>query len=109
MEELAETVAEGSLCALGQTAPNPLLSTLRYFREEYEEHVRDKKCRGRVCKALIKFSINDKCTGCLICKRKCPQSCISGEKKKLHVIDQQNCIQCGVCLDVCTFDAVDVE
>ncbi len=108
LEQLSTTVAEGSLCALGQTAPNPLLSTMRYFRDEYEEHVRDKKCRGRVCKDLITFTINDKCTGCLICKRKCPQECISGEKKELHVIDQTKCIKCGVCKDVCKFDAVDV-
>ncbi len=108
LEELAETVAEASLCALGQTAPNPLRSTIRYFREEYEEHIHEKKCRGRVCKELITFTINPECTGCLICKRKCPQECISGEKKELHVIDQENCIKCGVCRDVCKFDAVDV-
>jgi Pyruvate/2-oxoacid:ferredoxin oxidoreductase delta subunit len=109
LEELAETVAEGSLCALGQTAPNPLLSTIRYFRDEYQEHIEEKKCRGRVCKALITFTINDNCNGCMVCKRKCPQKCISGEKKKPHLIDQKNCIQCGVCQDVCKFDAVDVK
>jgi NADH-quinone oxidoreductase subunit F len=109
LEDLSATVAEASLCALGQTAPNPLRSTMRYFREEYEEHIRARKCRGRVCKALIQYTINDKCTGCLICKKKCPQECISGEKDLLHVIDQANCIQCGVCKDVCKYDAVDVQ
>jgi len=109
LEQLSETVAEASLCALGQTAPNPLLSTLRYFREEYEEHIRDEKCRGRVCKDLITYDINDKCIGCLICKKKCPEQCISGAKDELHVIDQSKCIKCGVCHDVCKYDAVDVS
>jgi NADH:ubiquinone oxidoreductase subunit F (NADH-binding)/NAD-dependent dihydropyrimidine dehydrogenase PreA subunit len=109
LESLSETIADASLCALGQTAPNPLKSTMRYFREEYEEHIRDGKCRGGVCKSLITFTINDECTGCLICKKKCPQNCISGEKKKLHVIDQADCIKCGVCKDVCKFDAVDIQ
>ncbi|HOX45862.1 MAG TPA: NADH-ubiquinone oxidoreductase-F iron-sulfur binding region domain-containing protein [Myxococcota bacterium] len=109
LEELGNTVADASLCALGQTAPNPLRSTIRYFREEYERHIRDKRCPAKVCKALITFSINDKCTGCTICAKKCPQSCISGEKKKLHTIDQSKCIKCGVCNDVCNFDAVSVE
>ena len=109
LEEVSQTVAEGSLCALGQTAPNPLLSTIKYFRDEYIEHIEQKKCRAKVCKSLIRFDINDKCTGCMVCARKCPQDCISGEKKKLHTIDQSNCIKCGVCLEVCKFDAVDVE
>ncbi|MBN2494749.1 MAG: 4Fe-4S binding protein [Deltaproteobacteria bacterium] len=110
LQDLGETIAEASLCALGQTAPNPLRSTLKYFREEYEEHIRNKKCRAGVCKALIRYSIDaEKCTGCLICARKCPQECISGEKKKPHVIDQDKCIKCGVCMDVCKYDAVCVE
>jgi Pyruvate/2-oxoacid:ferredoxin oxidoreductase delta subunit len=109
LEQLSSTVEEGSLCALGQTAPNPLRSTMRYFREEYEEHVRDKKCRGRVCKDLITYHINDKCIGCLLCKKKCPEQCISGAKDELHVIDQSKCIKCGVCYDVCKYDAVDVS
>ncbi|MBW2699915.1 MAG: 4Fe-4S binding protein [Deltaproteobacteria bacterium] len=109
LEEVSQTVKEGSLCALGQTAPNPLLSTIKYFRDEYIEHIEQKKCRAKVCKDLITFSINDKCTGCMVCARKCPQDCISGEKKKIHTIDQSNCIKCGVCLEVCKFDAVDVE
>jgi len=110
MESLSETIREASLCALGQTATNPLDSTLRYFREEYIEHIEQKKCRAGVCKSLIRFRIlADKCTGCMLCAKKCPQQCISGEKKKPHVIDQSKCIHCGVCRDVCNFDAVVVE
>ncbi len=109
LEELGNTVADASLCALGQTAPNPLRSTIRYFRAEYERHIQEKKCPAKVCKALIRFTINEKCTGCTICAKKCPQSCISGEKKKLHVIEQAKCIKCGVCNEVCNFDAVSVE
>jgi heterodisulfide reductase subunit A-like polyferredoxin len=110
LEDLSETVAEASLCALGTTAPNPLLSTLNYFREEYEEHVESKKCRAGVCKGLIRFSVIEaNCTGCLLCKKKCPTEAISGEKKQLHHIDQEKCIQCGVCYDVCNFDAILVE
>jgi len=108
IEELCDTVEAASLCALGTTAINPVRSTLKYFRHEYEAHVKEKKCPGRVCKELITFSINDNCTGCLVCKKRCPQQCISGERKELHVIDQNNCIKCGVCRDVCKFDAVDV-
>jgi NADH-quinone oxidoreductase subunit F len=110
MEELGETVADASLCALGQTAPNPLRSTLRYFREEYEEHVHQQKCRARVCKSLIRFSvIPEKCIGCLLCKRKCPSLAVSGEAKEVHVIDQSKCIKCGVCEEVCRYDAIAVE
>jgi NADH:ubiquinone oxidoreductase subunit F (NADH-binding) len=110
LSDLSQTVAEASLCALGSTAPNPLLSTLKYFREEYEEHIKLKKCRAKVCKALITFSvIEENCTGCLLCKKKCPSQAISGEKKKVHVIDQEKCIQCGVCNDVCKFNAIRVE
>jgi len=110
LSDLSQTVAEASLCALGQTAPNPLLSTLKYFREEYEEHVKLKKCRAKVCKALIKFTvIEENCTGCLLCKKKCPSGAISGEKKGVHKIDQSKCIQCGVCHDVCKFNAIRVE
>jgi NADH-quinone oxidoreductase subunit F len=110
LSDLSQTVAEASLCALGNTAPNPLLSTLKYFREEYEEHVKEKKCRAKVCKALITFTvIEENCTGCLLCKKKCPSQAISGEKKKVHSIDQGKCIQCGVCNDVCKFNAIRVE
>ncbi|RME28020.1 MAG: NADH-quinone oxidoreductase subunit F [Deltaproteobacteria bacterium] len=107
---LSETIREASLCALGQTATNPLESTLRYFEQEYVEHIEQKKCRAGVCKDLITFRIlPDKCTGCMLCKKKCPQQCISGEKKEVHVIDESKCIRCGICRDVCRFDAVAVE
>jgi NADP-reducing hydrogenase subunit HndC len=107
LEELAYAVKEASLCGLGTTAPNPVLSTLRYFRDEYEAHIRDKRCPAGVCKALIEYSIvEDRCTGCMLCSKNCPEGAISGEKKKPHVIDQSKCIKCGVCYEVCRFDAV---
>jgi NADH-quinone oxidoreductase subunit F/NADP-reducing hydrogenase subunit HndC len=110
LETLAHVVKDASLCGLGQTAPNPVLSTLRYFRDEYVAHIEDKKCPAGVCKALIEYSIiADACTGCGLCRRKCPQEAISGGKKKPHVIDQALCIKCGVCRDVCKFDAVAVQ
>jgi ferredoxin len=106
LETLGTYVKKTSLCGLGQTAPNPVLSTLRNFREEYEEHIRDKKCRAGVCKTLLCYAITDACTGCGVCKRKCPVSAISGEKKQIHVINSQLCIKCGVCYDACKFDAI---
>jgi NADH:ubiquinone oxidoreductase subunit F (NADH-binding)/(2Fe-2S) ferredoxin/NAD-dependent dihydropyrimidine dehydrogenase PreA subunit len=110
LEELSNTVKECSLCALGGSAPNPVLSTLRYFRDEYEAHVKDKQCPAGVCKALITYSIDpDKCTGCLLCLRNCPQDAISGEKKKPHKIQADLCIKCGICRDICTYDAVVVR
>jgi len=109
LETLARVVKDASLCGLGQTAPNPVLSTLRYFRDEYVAHIRDKKCPAGVCKALIEYYITDACTGCTLCARKCPQGAISGERKKPHAIDQALCIKCGVCRDVCKFDAVGVR
>ncbi|NLN61479.1 MAG: 4Fe-4S binding protein [Myxococcales bacterium] len=108
IETLAETVEKGSLCALGTSAVNPVLSTLKYFREEYLAHVRDKKCPAGVCKELITYHINENCTGCLICKRRCPEQCIAGENKKIHVIDTSKCTKCGICKDVCKFDAVEI-
>ncbi len=109
LEELAHTVKETSLCQLGASAPNPVLSTLRYFREEYEEHIRDKKCRAGVCKALIQYEINDKCVGCTACAKACPVDAIRGEVKKLHTIDPEKCIKCGICYETCKFDAVEVK
>ncbi len=109
LENVAGVLEDGSLCQLGATACNPVLSTLRYFRDEYEAHVRDKKCQGGVCKELITYSITDACTGCLLCRKNCPTEAISGEKKKLHVIDQDKCIKCGICMDVCKDDSVRVE
>jgi len=110
LEELAETVRATSLCALGTTAVNPVLSTLRYFRDEYEAHVREQRCPAAVCKELITYTIDDvNCNGCAICAKKCPEDAISGKKKELHVIDQDKCIKCGICMDVCKYDAVHVQ
>lgn len=107
LEELAEAIALGSLCALGGTASNPVLSTLRYFRDEYEAHIKEKRCPAGVCKELILYSIlEDLCPGCHRCFRECPQQAISGEAKKPHEIDPAKCIKCGICYDVCKFDAV---
>ena len=110
LEELCEVLRYGALCGLGTSAPNPVLSTIRYFREEYEAHINEKRCPAGVCRALITFRIDpDACTGCTLCAKNCPQECISGERKQVHVIDQSRCIKCGVCKDVCKFDAVRVE
>jgi NADH:ubiquinone oxidoreductase subunit F (NADH-binding) len=110
LEELCDVLSYGALCGLGTSAVNPVLSTIRYFREEYAAHIDDKKCPAGVCKALITYWIDkDACTGCTLCAKKCPQECISGERKKVHTIDETRCIRCGVCKDVCTFNAVKVE
>jgi NADH:ubiquinone oxidoreductase subunit F (NADH-binding)/(2Fe-2S) ferredoxin/Pyruvate/2-oxoacid:ferredoxin oxidoreductase delta subunit len=107
LEELAEAISLGSLCALGSTAPNPVLSTLRYFRDEYGAHINEKRCPAGVCKELILYSIlEDLCNGCHRCFRECPQQAVSGEVKKPHKIDAARCIKCGICYDVCKFDAV---
>jgi NADH:ubiquinone oxidoreductase subunit F (NADH-binding)/(2Fe-2S) ferredoxin/NAD-dependent dihydropyrimidine dehydrogenase PreA subunit len=108
LEELAVVVKDTSMCGLGQTATNPVLSTLRYFRDEYVEHIKNKKCPAGVCRALIQYSIiPDNCTGCGACLKACPQEAISGEIKELHVIDQNKCIKCGICLETCRFDAIE--
>jgi NADH-quinone oxidoreductase subunit F len=104
--DLALQIKTTSLCGLGQTAPNPVLTTIRYFREEYEEHIRNHKCRAGRCRPLCSFMITEACTGCMVCAKNCPVNCITGEKKKIHVINQQACIRCGVCRDICKFDAV---
>ena len=110
LEKLGKNVKKISLCGLGQTAPNPVLTTLRYFREEYKAHVKDKKCPAGVCKALIKYRIlEDSCTGCLACLKVCPSEAISGELKKVHVLDQDKCIKCGACFEACNFDAIQIE
>ena len=110
LEDLGSVIKEASLCALGGTAPNPVLSTVRYFGDEYEAHIKEKRCPAGVCKALITFTIDEeKCTGCRVCARECPQGAISGEKKQLHKIDQDKCIKCGLCRDSCKFDAITVS
>jgi NAD-dependent dihydropyrimidine dehydrogenase PreA subunit len=110
LEKLAKAIIKGSLCALGKTAPNPVLTTIRYFRDEYEVHIEDKKCPAKVCKPLIKYTIiPDKCTGCLACLKICPVNAVSGKKEEVHTIDQDKCTKCGSCYNICKFDAVLVE
>ena len=107
MEELCYYIKENSLCGLGQTAPNPVLSTLHYFRDEYEAHVRDKRCPAGVCKKLLRYQVvADKCKGCTLCARNCPAGAITGTVKEPHVIDPNKCIKCGVCMEKCRFGAI---
>jgi NADH:ubiquinone oxidoreductase subunit F (NADH-binding) len=107
LQELAEDVRDSSLCGLGMSAPNPVISTIKYFRHEYEAHINQKKCPAKVCSKLLTFFIRDDlCVGCGMCKRACSVNAVSGEKKKPHKIDNQACIQCGACFDACKFSAV---
>lgn len=107
LEELAVKIKDGSMCGLGQTAPNPVLTTLKYFRNEYEDHIYNKKCTAGSCKALITYNITDACVGCTLCSKKCPVEAISGSVKKKHMIDQDKCIKCGKCLETCKFGAIE--
>ncbi len=110
LEKMGNLIKETAICGLGNTAPNPVLTTIRYFRHEYEAHIRDRKCPARVCKSLIQFYIlEEKCNGCYLCFKNCPAQAITGEPKKLHSIIQEKCIKCGMCFDVCRFDAVRYE
>ena len=107
MEDLCHYIQKNAMCALGQTAPNPVLSTLKYFREEYEAHVVEKRCPAGVCKKLLSYEIiADKCRGCTACARKGPVGAISGSVKQPHVIDKSKCVKCGVCMETCKFGAI---
>jgi len=107
LEELAYSIKDSALCGLGQTAPNPVLSTLRYFRDEYEAHVKEKRCPAGACKALLRIVIDkDLCKGCGICAKNCPANAITGQIKKPFEIDQEKCIKCGVCIEKCPFKAI---
>ena len=110
LEELGWVVGEASLCALGGTAPNPVLSTIQYFRDEYEAHIEEKRCPAGVCKALIQYTIDPElCTACGLCRKACPSDAVLGAKKVPHTIDQEKCIKCGMCIEACKFDAVKVQ
>jgi NADH:ubiquinone oxidoreductase subunit F (NADH-binding) len=110
LEELGVMMQRFSLCGLGTSAPNPVLTTVLYFRHEYQKHIEEKKCPAGVCKPLYHYEIDaDACTGCQVCFRKCPQEAISGKKKKVHAIEQEKCIKCGICYDVCKFNAVAIR
>jgi NADH-quinone oxidoreductase subunit F len=109
LEELALKVKKSSLCALGQTAPNPVLTTLKYFRDEYIEHIQNKRCRALHCRELIRFRvIEEACTGCTMCAKVCPTQAATGERKAVHHIDQTLCIKCGLCYEACRFDAIEI-
>ncbi len=107
LEELSYQIKDSSLCGLGQTAPNPVLTTIKYFREEYEAHIRDKKCPAKVCKPLLIYEVDpEKCTGCTVCAKNCPTDAIDGARKEVHFIRQDDCIKCGTCYTKCKFDAI---
>ncbi len=110
LEELAYQIKDNSLCGLGQTAPNPVLTTIRYFRDEYEAHIRHKKCPAKVCRPLLTYTVvAEKCTGCMVCLKNCPVQAITGERKKPHLISQETCTRCGVCYSKCKFDAIQLS
>ena len=110
LERMGDMIAKASLCGLGTSAPNPVLTTILYFRDEYESHIRDKKCPAGVCKPLFHYEIDSEaCTGCTLCAKRCPEVAITGEKKEVHVLDQEKCIKCGICYEACKFDAVVVK
>jgi ferredoxin len=107
LRTLSAVIKDTALCGLGQTSPNPVLSTMNNFEEEYMAHVKDSRCPAGVCAKLIHYEITDKCVGCGLCIRHCPVNCISGERKLRHEIDQTKCIKCGACFEVCKFHAVE--
>jgi ferredoxin len=110
LREIALGMERGSLCALGQLAPAPMVSTLRHFEDEYRAHIIDHRCSAKVCNALLTYDIDpEKCTGCMVCARRCPVEAITGEKQQVHILDQEKCTQCGTCYTLCKFDAITVE
>ncbi|MBN2081089.1 4Fe-4S binding protein, partial [bacterium] len=110
LTRLAEVIRDTSLCGLGQTAPNPVLATLRWFRDEYEEHIYNRHCPAGVCTELLQYKIDpNKCTGCTVCARKCPADAIRGAKKSPHYIVEEQCIRCGACIQACKFNAIEAK
>ena len=109
LRNLALVIKDTALCGLGQTSPNPVLSTLTNFADEYEAHVNEKRCPAGVCERLVRFTINEKCVGCGVCARNCPVTAITGATKKRHVINQDKCIKCGICFEKCMFKAIDKQ
>jgi NADH-quinone oxidoreductase subunit F len=107
LSELSAQIKSATLCGLGQSAPNPVITTLKYFRDEYVAHIQEKRCPAHVCASILTYTINDKCTGCTVCAKACASNAITGNRKEIHIVDQDKCIKCGKCFTVCRFDAVD--